>query len=83
MDSMKQSDIEYHPDEAKYCARTARRLAENPSLANVALPKGFQPKVEGPIIWEGKDWTREDQWLYNLNTEELDEIHNFWLILNV
>jgi hypothetical protein len=29
---LQQPDIEYHPDEAKYHARSARLLAENPDL---------------------------------------------------
>lgn len=69
-----QPDIEYHPDEAKYKARTARRLAEDPTLPNIALPEGFPAKVEGPIVWEGKDWTSEDQWVYQLSDAELKEI---------
>ncbi|KAK0210263.1 hypothetical protein DFS33DRAFT_1250563 [Desarmillaria ectypa] len=70
----KQPDISYHPDEAKYHARTARRLAENPSLPEVPLPEGFPPLVEGPIVWEGKDWTSEDHWVYQLGDTELKEI---------
>lgn len=70
----KQPDIEYHPDLAKYQARTARRLAENPDLPKMSLPPGFPAKVEGPIVWEGKDWTSEDQWVYKLSDEELQEI---------
>ncbi|KAK0458498.1 uncharacterized protein EV420DRAFT_359644 [Desarmillaria tabescens] len=70
----KQPDISYHPDKAKYHARTARRLAEDPSLPEVALPEGFPPRVEGPIVWEGKDWTSEDQWVYQLRDAELEEI---------
>ncbi|KAL0947545.1 hypothetical protein HGRIS_013641 [Hohenbuehelia grisea] len=70
----RQPDIEYHPDEEKYHARTARRLAENPSLPLVPLPEGFPAKVEGPNVWEGKDWTSEDQWVYKLSDAELVEI---------
>lgn len=70
----KQPDISYHPDEAKYRARSVRRLAENPDLLNVPLPDGFPGRVDGPIVWEGADWTNEDQWVYNLSTTELEEI---------
>lgn len=69
-----QPDIEYHPDPAKYKTRTAQRLAENPDLSRMHLPAGFPAKVEGPVVWEGKDWTNEDQWVYKLNDEELKEI---------
>lgn len=71
-----QPDIEYHPDEAKWRARTAQRFAENPNLAKVPLPEGFPKQVEGPIVWEGSDWVHEDQWVYNLSSTELEEIHN-------
>jgi hypothetical protein len=74
--TLKQPDIEYHPDEAKYRARTTRRLTDNPDLANVPLPDGFPQKVEGPIVWEGKDWTGEEQWVYDLSDAELEEISN-------
>ncbi|KAJ3564870.1 hypothetical protein NP233_g8014 [Leucocoprinus birnbaumii] len=69
-----QPDIDYHPDLAKYKARTARRLEENPELLKMSLPLGFPAKVEGPIVWEGKDWTNEDQWVYQLSEEDLQEI---------
>ncbi|KAF9463721.1 hypothetical protein BDZ94DRAFT_1235994 [Collybia nuda] len=69
-----QPDIEYHPDEIKWRARTARRLAENPGLEKVPLPEGFPKQVEGPIVWEGSDWVNEDQWVYNLSSSELEEI---------
>jgi hypothetical protein len=74
--TLKQPDIEYHPDEAKYRARRTRRFAENPDLANAPLPDGFPKKVEGPIVWEGDDWTDEEQWVYNLSNTELKEISN-------
>lgn len=70
----KQPDISYHPDEAKWRARTARRLAEDPTLPNQPLPEGFPAKVEGPIVWEGKDFTSEDQWVVKLTEEQLQEI---------
>ncbi|KAF8162841.1 hypothetical protein B0H34DRAFT_650473 [Crassisporium funariophilum] len=70
----KQPDIGYHPDQAKYLERTARRLAENPELINTALPEGFPEKVEGPIVWEGNDWKNEAQWVHQLSDTELKEI---------
>jgi hypothetical protein len=74
--TLEQPDIEYHPDMANFRARTRRRFAENPNLANVPLPDGFPKKVEGPIVWEGKDWTNEEQWVHNLSEVELEEITN-------
>ncbi|KAG2009034.1 taurine catabolism dioxygenase TauD [Coprinopsis cinerea AmutBmut pab1-1] len=69
-----QPDIGYHPDEAKWKERTARRLSEDPSLPNTPLPDGFPSQVLGPIVWEGKDWECEDQWVYTLSEEQLQEI---------
>ncbi|KAF7305190.1 Clavaminate synthase-like protein [Mycena kentingensis (nom. inval.)] len=69
-----QPDISYHPDLEKFKARTARRLAEDPTLPQQALPPGFPAKTEGPIVWDGKDWTDESQWVYNLSQTQLDEI---------
>ncbi|KAJ7090387.1 hypothetical protein B0H15DRAFT_779193 [Mycena belliarum] len=70
----KQPDISYHPDEAKFRARTARRLAEDLTLPQKPLPAGFPPSFEGPGVWEGKDWTDESQWVYNLTDAQLKEI---------
>ncbi|KAF8346163.1 hypothetical protein F5887DRAFT_125135 [Amanita rubescens] len=66
--------IEYHPNEEQYRARTARRLAENPSLTKSALPKGFPKKVESPLVWEGKDFKDESEWVYELTPDQLKEI---------
>ncbi|KAK6360971.1 hypothetical protein TWF730_007086 [Orbilia blumenaviensis] len=71
-----QPDIEYHPDATKYHARTALRLQQDPELVNTPLPSGFPSKVEGPIVWEGKQWTDEKQWVYELSEVELKEIDN-------
>ncbi|KAF7294661.1 Clavaminate synthase-like protein [Mycena indigotica] len=70
----KQPDISYHPDAKKFRARTARRLAEDPSLPQQPLPANFPDRVDGPIVWEGKDWTDESQWVYNLSQTQLNEI---------
>jgi hypothetical protein len=72
----KQPDISYHPDHTKYLQRTARRLAENPNLPKTPLPEGFPERVDGPIVWEGKDWKDEDQWVYHLSQAELKEIND-------
>jgi hypothetical protein len=69
-----QPDISYHPDEAKWRARSARRLAENPTLPSQPLPEGLPAQVDGPIVWEGKDFTSEDQWVVKLTYSQLQEI---------
>lgn len=69
-----QPDITYQPDREKWQARTARRLAENPSLLSSALPEGFPKKLDSPLVWEGKDWTDEKQWVYELDADELKEL---------
>lgn len=69
-----QPDIAYHPDRAKWQARTNRRLRENPSLPTSPLPDGFPKKLNSPLVWEGKDWHDEKQWVYDLSEAELKEI---------
>lgn len=70
----KQPDIPYHPDEAKWRARTARRLAEDPCLPSTPLPEGFPKRLIGPLVWEGEQWADESLWAYSLSEEELQEI---------
>ncbi|KZP03183.1 Clavaminate synthase-like protein [Athelia psychrophila] len=69
-----QPDIEYHPDRVKWEARTAQRLAADPSLPSTPLPAGFPKKLESPLVWEGSDWTDEKKWVYALTPSDLDEI---------
>ncbi|KAF3927226.1 hypothetical protein ABW20_dc0106224 [Dactylellina cionopaga] len=69
-------DIAYHPDPDKYRSRTALRLQAEPDLPQTPLPFGFPTRIEGPIVWEGKDWTDEKQWVYQLNVTELKEIED-------
>jgi len=73
-DNQKQPDIEYHPDRAKWKARTARRLETDPSLPDTALPEGFPQKLDSPLVWEGKDWKDEREWVYQLKAAEIQEI---------
>ncbi len=61
-EAAKQPDIEYHPNEAKWKARTARRLAEDPALVKTPLPAGFPQKLDSPLVWEGKDWKDPETW---------------------
>ncbi|KZP02489.1 Clavaminate synthase-like protein [Athelia psychrophila] len=69
-----QPDIEYQPHRAKWEARTALRLAVDPSLPSTPLPAGFPKKLESPLVWEGSDWKDEKNWVYALTPSELDEI---------
>lgn len=73
-EAAKQPDISYHPNEASYKARTARRLAEDPTLPQRPLPEGFPKKLESPLVWEGKDWTNPKQWEFTLSKTHLKEI---------
>ncbi|KIJ28142.1 hypothetical protein M422DRAFT_37443, partial [Sphaerobolus stellatus SS14] len=70
----KQPDISYHPDKDKWRQRTARRLGENPSLPLTPLPQGFPEQIESSLVWEGKDWKDESEWVYNLSIDQLEEI---------
>lgn len=86
----KQPNIHYHPDRREWEARTARRLANNPSLPTTALPDGFPKVLTSPLVWEGKDWKDEKQWVYELNASELKEIdeavkhfHGEYSVINV
>ncbi|KII91313.1 hypothetical protein PLICRDRAFT_38052 [Plicaturopsis crispa FD-325 SS-3] len=70
-----QPDIQYHPDEENWKARTARRLAENPDLPNTPLPEGYPKKLESPLVWEGSDFKEgEKEWVTEFNEAQLKEI---------
>lgn len=70
----RQPDISYAPDRARWTTRTTQRLAEDPTLLSIPLPEGFPRKLDSPLVWEGKDWKNESQWVYNLSPAELMEI---------
>ncbi|KAJ5682388.1 hypothetical protein N7462_005553 [Penicillium macrosclerotiorum] len=65
-------DIQYHPDFLKYQERTRRRK-ESESL-QTSLPAGFPPKLVSPLVWEGKDVEKTNDWIYKLSEIQLDEI---------
>ncbi|KAJ5553333.1 hypothetical protein N7494_002711 [Penicillium frequentans] len=67
-----QPDIQYHPDWAKYQARSRQRK-ETESL-QTSLPAGFPQKLFSPLVWEGKDIEKCDDWIYQLSEVQLDEI---------
>jgi hypothetical protein len=70
----RQPDISYAPDRERWTTRTTQRLAEDPTLLSIPLPEGFPRKLDSPLVWEGKDWKDESQWVYNLSPAELKEI---------
>ncbi|KAF8816216.1 taurine catabolism dioxygenase TauD [Phlegmacium glaucopus] len=72
--ALEQPNITYIPDREKWAKRTAQRLANDPTLLSTPLPEGFPRKLDSPLVWEGKDWTVESQWVYDLSPVELKEI---------
>lgn len=70
----KQPYVVYHPDYDQWQARSARRLAEDPSLPKTELPVGLPKKLESPLVWEGSDWKGEGDWVYDLSPDQLQEI---------
>lgn len=67
-----QPDIQYHPDKAKYEARSKYRK-ENEEL-RTTLPTGFPEKLVSPLVWDGRDIEKQDDWAYNLSDAQLDEL---------
>lgn len=67
-----QPDIQYHPDFDKYKERTHRRK-ETETLQD-SVPVGFPQKLTSPLVWEGKDIEKRDDWIYHLSDAQLDEI---------
>ncbi|KAJ5247595.1 hypothetical protein N7468_002578 [Penicillium chermesinum] len=67
-----QPDIQYQPDRAKYEARTKYRK-ENEEL-QTTLPAGFPEKLVSPLVWEGEEIEKRDDWAYKLSDAQLDEL---------
>ncbi|RAK95612.1 TauD/TfdA family dioxygenase [Aspergillus ibericus CBS 121593] len=67
-----QPDIQYHPDYDKYTARTQRRITTE--TLPTTLPPGFPAQLNSPLVWEGSDVEQRDDWIYQLNDAQLDEI---------
>ncbi|KAJ5382592.1 Taurine catabolism dioxygenase TauD/TfdA [Penicillium concentricum] len=67
-----QPDIQYHPEYEKYKERTRRRK-ETETLQST-VPVGFPEKLVSPLVWEGKDVEKRDDWIYQLNDDQLDEL---------
>ncbi|KAJ6180848.1 hypothetical protein N7519_011309 [Penicillium mononematosum] len=67
-----QPDIQYHPEYEKYKERTRRRK-ETETLQST-LPENFPEKLVSPLVWEGKDVEKRDDWVYQLSDDQLDEL---------
>lgn len=67
-------EITYHPNHDQWLARTTRRLAQDPGLLSTPLPDGFPTRLDSRLVWEGKDWQDEKQWVFELDVEQLKEI---------
>jgi len=72
-EGLQQPDIGYEANYAKYVARTKRRL-ETEKLPTT-LPPGFPEKLDSSLVWEGKDIEKSYSWVYKLDPEELQELH--------
>lgn len=72
-EGLKQPDIGYHPNYENYVARTKRRL-ETEELSRT-LPPGFPQRLNSDLVWDGKDIEKNYNWVHELNSEELQEIH--------
>ncbi|KAH8422310.1 TauD/TfdA family dioxygenase [Aspergillus melleus] len=68
-----QPDIQYHPDYEKYLARGERRKATE--TLPKTLPAGFPAQLSSPLVWEGKDVEKRDDWIFKLNDAQREEIH--------
>ncbi|KAF2725397.1 Clavaminate synthase-like protein [Polychaeton citri CBS 116435] len=67
-----QPDIQYHPDYQKYTARAQhRRTTEN---LQATVPAGFPQQLGSSLVWDGADVESRDDWIYNLEEAQLNEI---------
>ncbi|KAJ5837909.1 uncharacterized protein N7525_003097 [Penicillium rubens] len=67
-----QPDIQYHPEYEKFKERTRHRK-ETETLQST-LPENFPEKLVSPLVWEGKDVEKRDDWVYQLSDDQLDEL---------
>jgi hypothetical protein len=67
-----QPDIQYHPEYEKYKGRTRRR--KETEILQSTLPENFPEKLVSPLVWEGKDVEKRDDWVYQLSDDQLDEL---------
>ena len=66
------SDLKYAPDEAKYLARAAARVAAG-GLEKV-VPAGWPKVLEGPMAWTTTDFPDESEYVHQLTEAEKAEI---------
>ena len=66
------SDLKYAPDEAKYLARSAARVAAGGLEKEV--PAGWPKKLEGPMAWTTTDFPDESKFVHQLTEAEKQEI---------
>lgn len=67
-----QPDIQYHPEYEKYKERSRRR--KETATLEITLPAGFPQKLVSPLVWEGKEVEKRDDWVYQLKGDQLEEI---------
>ncbi|KAJ5091615.1 hypothetical protein NUU61_006485 [Penicillium alfredii] len=67
-----QPDIQYHPEYEKYKERSRRR--KETETLETSLPHGFPQELISPLVWEGKEIEKRDDWIYQLSDAQLDEI---------
>jgi hypothetical protein len=67
-----QPDIQYHPEYEKYKERTRRR--KETETLQTSLPAEFPQQLISPLVWEGKNVEKGDDWIYQLKDDQLDEI---------
>ena len=67
-----QPDIDYAPNLDKYVARTKRRT--NTEKLDKGLPSGFPSRLESDLVWDGSDIAEKYDWVYELTTEDVEEI---------
>lgn len=66
-----QPDISYHPDAEKFKLRVERLKSYR---VGSGVPVRFPEKLTGDLVWEGKDFTDEKQWTFELTQDHLNEI---------
>ncbi|KAJ5351396.1 hypothetical protein N7452_000370 [Penicillium brevicompactum] len=68
----RQPDIQYHPDYEKYKERTRQR--KETETLQTTLPAGFPQKLVSPLVWEGSEVVKGENWIYHLKDAELEEV---------
>jgi hypothetical protein len=66
------ADIDYEANEAKYRARSARRLAAGGLETEV--PAGWPKTLNHPLVWSGSDFPDENEYVVVLTEEEKKEV---------